>query len=141
MREIKFRAYDKYRKEYLSAGQIYLSIQPGSHPAPSKQYLDVISNPNAYANRFVIEPFTSLKDKNGTEIYEGDIIEIEIPMTHPHGAILATFTAVAEWVNDGFYAMEIGVTDPVLRSLYGHSGTHCRVIGNIHDNPELVSKN
>lgn len=85
-----------------------------------------------------IGQYTGLKDKNGTEIYDGDIIEIEIPMTHPHGAILATFTAVVEWVNDGFYAMEIGVTDPVLRSLYGHSGTHCRIIGNIHDNPELL---
>ncbi len=32
MREIKFRAWDKSRNEYLSAGNVFISVNPGSRP-------------------------------------------------------------------------------------------------------------
>ena len=74
MREIKFRAWDKDRKEYLSGGQIFIAINPGQNPT-NDIYLDIIKNPNDYKDRFILEQFTGLHDSKGVEIFEGDILD------------------------------------------------------------------
>ena len=67
MREILFRAWDKVRREYLSGGEVFIAIQRGKNPK-NTFYLDILKDPDLYKDRFELEQFTGLTDKNGKKI-------------------------------------------------------------------------
>jgi hypothetical protein len=69
----------------------------------------------------VIRQFTGLKDKNGKEIYEGDVV------------FWASRNFIVEWDKDKF----------IMKTLKEGFGSidrweECEVIGNIYENPELL---
>lgn len=123
MRTIKFRG-----KEIESGQWVYGFYTQGSfigtdttrHLIDSDMLYDVIEN--------TVCQFTGLLDKNGIEIYEGDIVTFS---NHLQGLSRVVYDYA------GFY-IENKVYSTLLRPMMNN---HIRVVGNIHDNPELLKSN
>ena len=77
-----------------------------------------------------VEQCTGLRDKHGKLIYEGDILNVdntENPENYPYvGSVIRSKNEAALKFLTG--NIEVALTD----------GNRCEVIGNIHENPELL---
>ena len=144
MRELKFRAWDKENEEYMNGYDVLLKYDGSA----VSRYALVVFDTDMPVN-VIIEQYTGLKDKNGREIYEGDIVETPIYGVWTTGnsdAIfgekmwkLAVFWADADC---GFLFKVIGSKNQPNRAydvLDQHLGA-LEVIGNIHEDPELLEE-
>ena len=77
------------------------------------------------SDEFILEQCTGLKDKNGKLIYEGDIVKV---------TQLSTNLPVVYYQK---FAMFELISNKYLVGLHG-SDENLEVIGNIHENPELL---
>lgn len=77
-----------------------------------------------YVNPATVGQFTGLTDKNGKEIYEGDVVEFDA------GGVCE----VSYCVGGGFAGFDLSPAFTDANIL-----TSVVVIGNIHDNPELLN--
>ena len=134
MREIKFRGFSKKHQQWLTGNYILNRgahfIAPVDEPADGKTWEDYEVDPDT------VGQFTGLTDKNGREIYEGDIVLAQ--GFHPdydkkHKCIMAWDKMDCRWRA----TMPIGV----------HTGSDwplstpniLEIIGNIHEHHELFN--
>jgi len=101
-------------------------------PAPDYYWKDgkIVNEP-----RYVLVQYTGLKDKNGVEIYEGDIVR-GICLTHGDSiAVVGLDTAFGIFYTDINYY-------PAAAFLHCFTmiQEHNEVIGNIFENPELLKQ-
>ena len=128
MREIKFRAWDSDEKTMCPVYELHFGeriIVARVNARNGKMLL-------LFSDETNLMQYTGVKDKNGVEIYEGDIIR------HQSGKYGTDFEIKWSPILCGFTAMQIesGHPSPQL-----NQGTMCHfeVVGNIYENPELVS--
>lgn len=133
-REIKFRMWHEGKME-----------QPAFKLDTARLLEGMATNPDApviigldtliprMQERGVLMQYTGIKDKNGREIYEGDIVN------HPHFFIPEMSS---EWIKEDdtfevkipeFYAFVVDMKE-------GSNGQFMEVIGNIYENPELLKR-
>ena len=80
--------------------------------------------------RATVGQYTGLKDKNGQRIFEGDIVE-GYDFSEDDGF------GLVRWDDGGFW---VGNDDWWGTFSDNYDGDSFEVIGNIHDNPELVER-
>ena len=111
MRQIKFRAWDESQKYMAKQG------------TPD---LETIQSFFFHFGNFPLMQFTGLTDKNGIEIYEGDIIQFLID----NEKYIVEFT-------EGSFCI-VSNQNSCIISMYDFQNSEFLILGNIYENTELL---
>lgn len=131
MREIKFRVWDKNNECMIDPNDANISLNGQDLCILDQIYKDEFGMVNKID--FVLEQYTGIKDKNGAEIYEGDIVRVD----NRRQVVISYGEQYHEEDWGGWFVYQgwnielgSGYPDPVKWEL--------EVVGNIYENPELI---
>jgi uncharacterized phage protein (TIGR01671 family) len=143
MRELKFRVWCPTSKHFST--QPWLScdglMMKWDHTSNKSTLTDI------RFDEYIIQQYTGLKDKNGKEIYEGDIVKAKTWYPEEDGLVHPTsifdYMGVVKFGYGGFYICEEQTHESLC--FYYESdefqvfpNSEIELIGNIMENPELL---
>lgn len=128
MREIKFRLIDTKsavridpREFFITDSEVFI------------YYSEFDNSEKADMRHHDILQYIGLKDKNGTEIYEGDIVE-NASKDLKFQVVYEAPSFNRKWIDGTSKRYREHLTEPLAWNTY----MICEVIGNIYENPELL---
>ena len=118
MKDLKFRAWDKQYKRMVRVNMILFDSE-------EIDYDDNLNEPKSWS-RFNIMQYSGLNDKNGNEIYEGDIIKV----ANKYIGKIVFYHGCFCFFNDELY-IKTSVGDWM-------QANEREILGNIYENPEIM---
>lgn len=130
-REIKFRYWDNVLKHYFYSDEF-------NWPTSLEKLSYFFAKAKNYAEN--VEPYTGLKDKNGKEIYDGDIIHIPSGEMKNGSCIWVPYGHV--WYCEIFAQWTVSYNHPYSETSSNlfPIGELSEVVGNIHQHEELFKQ-
>ena len=126
MREIKFRCWDKENSRMILPSGSFMDVSQTQGVDRWVFGLDVFNHPD----NIELMQFTGLFDKNGKEIFEGDVVKFQTKGGN-------TMVYEVRWKNRGFNLKHMPQFSP--NRMTPNNKNEIEIIGNIHENPELLN--
>lgn len=130
MREINFRVWDNVDKKFISLddyqklGAVEIENDGTLTLSPRYRFLTSMM---IMPTRFILSQDTGLIDKNGTKVFEGDIVMFDYEWTNPNE------TGIIQWNKDN---ASFQIKGHIPSSSMKHL-SRMKIIGNIYENQEV----
>lgn len=142
MREIKFRAWDKVNKAFMSSEEFAIHDGDVMGLRYGNEMDDVLTD------QVELMQYTGLKDINGVEMFDGDVVEVNI-QEYVLGYYTETkYTSLIRYKDGSYYfdilkseTIQTDINDYPLKDIINLEDVEsddCEVIGNKFENPELL---
>lgn len=120
------RIWDEKKKQWLCDGEDdvlpYYGFDIRGGEVTAMQSMDWVYRQFEHGRKLIWEQSTGVKDMNGKEIYEGDIVKFDLAI------------GIVKYKTPAFY-LDCDISD---WGVLGLNEKYSEVIGTIHENPELL---
>lgn len=159
MREVLYRGKDRYADRWVYGAYSLWDYSSKTNAMITDASI-IDYNDNCLwvkVNPETVGEYTGFTDKNGIKIFEGDIVRTQLFYDRPYSAKRKgkQFVGVVEYTvrkfnGNSYYPEQIydaiwrvNIVEDMGRYVHSSWGDfwNCEVIGNIHDNPELINNN